>query len=219
MDEIIVVVPREKLFGENDENKFQGIMKDVDLTANIVEVLDEYSVSMRRGDAEEDPAYKQVITYAVIAQGEKVFFYKRLLGGGESRLYGKKSIGVGGHMNAEEGHSFSQSLLENLQRELDEEIKITTDPVVLKNLIEAGVTDEVQTMLEVGVLGFLNDETDEAGVVHLGIVFVINLNEDTIVTVRETEQLEGEMILIEDLKKSEHYDSLENWSKIVLEAL
>ena len=50
---------------------------------------------------EEDPSFKQLIGYVLLKDintGE-VLVYKRLVGGGEARLHGKASVGIGGHMN------------------------------------------------------------------------------------------------------------------------
>ena len=49
--------------------------------------------------AEESPAFKQLIPYIVLRDGERVFFMQRTDAGGDPRLHGKASIGVGGHLN------------------------------------------------------------------------------------------------------------------------
>ena len=52
-----------------------------------------------RPEAENDPAYKQIIPYALIAFGKTVLHYVRGKKAGEQRLVAKGSIGIGGHMN------------------------------------------------------------------------------------------------------------------------
>jgi predicted NUDIX family phosphoesterase len=54
---------------------------------------------LARGQAENDPSYKQIIPYALIAHGETVLHYVRGKKAGEQRLVAKGSIGIGGHMN------------------------------------------------------------------------------------------------------------------------
>ena len=50
----------------------------------------------------------------------EILVYKRLSGGGESRLHGQSSIGVGGHMNDVIGaNSVNEVLRVNAQRELE----------------------------------------------------------------------------------------------------
>src|SRR5690349_1401603 len=52
-----------------------------------------------RPEAEDDPAYKQIIPYALIVFGNSVLHYVRGKKAGEQRLVAKGSIGIGGHMN------------------------------------------------------------------------------------------------------------------------
>ncbi|HEX5316524.1 MAG TPA: hypothetical protein VFX22_07735, partial [Candidatus Kapabacteria bacterium] len=52
-----------------------------------------------RAQAERDPAYKQIIPYALIAFGNSVVYYVRGKEAGEQRLVAKGSIGIGGHLN------------------------------------------------------------------------------------------------------------------------
>ena len=52
-----------------------------------------------RPEAEINPAYKQIIPYALIAFENKVAYYVRGKKAGEQRLVAKGSIGIGGHMN------------------------------------------------------------------------------------------------------------------------
>ena len=49
---------------------------------------------------EEDPSYKQLISYCLLEnENDEILVYQRLSGGGEERLHGQSSVGVGGHMN------------------------------------------------------------------------------------------------------------------------
>src|SRR5437870_5146708 len=54
-----------------------------------------------RAEAEINPAYKQIIPYALIAFQNKVAYYVRGKKAGEQRLVAKGSIGIGGHMSEE----------------------------------------------------------------------------------------------------------------------
>src|SRR5690625_3310176 len=94
-DEQILVVDRNVLFGE-EKNAFNGfISKDDNRYKEIVKTFGAYDVK-RRGDMEEDPGYKQLISYCIITNEDETLVYKRLDGGGEARLHGLLSIGVGG---------------------------------------------------------------------------------------------------------------------------
>src|SRR6266436_7985031 len=54
-----------------------------------------------RGEAESNPAYKQIIPYALIVFQNTVLHYVRGKKAGEQRLIAKGSIGIGGHMSEE----------------------------------------------------------------------------------------------------------------------
>jgi len=199
MDEQIIVVPREKLF-ENETLTFQGSL--VIQFDRIMDNMASHYQIMRRGDAENNPNFKQPIPYALIIRGDQLFMYKRLSGGGESRLYDKLSLGVGGHMNAVAKDSFTDILLDNLYRELKEELDIKYND------------------MDTSYIGLINDDSDEVGKVHIGILTLIKLDKEAEVTVKETDQLEGYWIDVKELKRNkEIYNKLENWSKIALDIM
>lgn len=201
MDEFILVTERKTLFN-NEELEFQGVLNAKDnpeSVKSIVDYLGSNISTMRRGDAEEDVLYKQPIPYAVIKKGDKYFGYTRLSGGGETRLHGSISLGVGGHMNAIEGlDDFNELLMENLNRELNEELEIDSEK------------------LEIKVVGLINDDENEVGRVHIGLLATIEISEDATVEVVETDQLEGRWYSLDELKVD--YDNLESWSKFVVDA-
>lgn len=200
MDEMILVAPRADVFS-NETLTFQGVKSDREITKQIVSnIANSFSV-MRRGDAEENESYKQPIPYCLIKRGNKVFSYKRLSGGGETRLHNQISLGVGGHLNNVAGLDFYGVLEDGLQRELEEELFINKDK------------------LQLNTVGLINDDENEVGRVHIGMLVVGEIPIDEEVTVRETDQLLGEWISVEDLKKPEIYSSLESWSQFVADIL
>ena len=73
---------------------------------------------------EDDPSFKQLISYCLLEnEKSEILIYERLSGGGEERLHGQSSIGVGGHMNDVVGaDSINEVLRVNAQRELEEEV-------------------------------------------------------------------------------------------------
>lgn len=201
MDEIILVVERERLF-KNERIAFQGTNSDKTTVNGIMNIIDDNYISMRRGDAEENPLYKQPIPYAIIRRGSEIYMYERLSGGGETKLHGRLSLGAGGHMNPlRHKATFAEVLSVNLGRELEEELDITDKDM------------KIQT------IGLLNDDSDEVGQVHIAVLAIIDVAEDSEVTVRETEQLKGTWVTLEGLKEEATYDRLENWSKIVVDIL
>src|SRR6267143_3162913 len=60
-----------------------------------------------RPEAESNPAYKQIIPYALIVFQNTVLHYVRGKKAGEQRLIAKGSIGIGGQMNETEESLFA----------------------------------------------------------------------------------------------------------------
>lgn len=202
MDEQILVVPVGKLFSEG-EFYFQGTETNTNFVKPIMDNIANNFEVMRRGDAEENPEFKQPIPYALLKRGNEIYVYERLKAGGEQRLHGNLSLGVGGHMNKlHDGATFALTLSDNMYRELAEEIQVIA-PVAP----------------EADIVGFINDDTNEVGRVHIGILVVIHLHEEASVIVKETDKLRGSWSTLEELKQPEVFDRLENWSKIAVEEL
>ncbi|PYI74923.1 MAG: hypothetical protein DMF01_09045 [Verrucomicrobia bacterium] len=114
-----------------------------------------------RSEAENNPNYKQIIPYALIAFRKTVLHYVRGKKAGEQRLIAKGSIGVGGHMNEGDESLFAmdeQAYRAGVEREVNEEIKIDTP-------------------FEDQIVALLNDDSTDVGRVHLGIVHVFKLTE------------------------------------------
>lgn len=197
-DEQIIVVPRTTLF-DNETNAFNGFLSKSDVKGdNIFNSLSHYEVK-RRGDMEENPDYKQLISYCLLEnQNGEILVYERLSGGGEERLHGQSSIGVGGHMNDVVGaDSINEVLRVNAQRELEEEV---------------GLSEDSQNM---EYIGFINDDNNDVGKVHMGVVFKITVNSND-VEAKETDTLRIKWI---EKGKIESYDDFETWSALILQDL
>ncbi|MGG1266510.1 hypothetical protein ABE200_14490, partial [Brevibacillus laterosporus] len=72
---------------------------------------------------------------------------------------------------------------------------------------------------ECNTIGFINDDLEEVGKVHIGLLVTLDLDENAIVNVREVEQLEGEWTTIEELLQPDIYERLESWSKFIVDVL
>lgn len=199
LDEQIIVVPRKVLFND-EKNAFNGFLHKNNIKGkDIFNALNEYEVK-RRGDMEEDSTFKQLISYCLL-ENEKgeILVYERLSGGGEKRLHGQSSIGVGGHMNDVMGaDSINEVLRVNAQRELEEEV---------------GLAKEDSQNME--YLGFINDDNNEVGKVHMGIVFKITVS-TTDVEAKETDTLRIKWV---EKGSIESYDDFETWSALILQDL
>lgn len=195
-DEQILVVNRKELFN-NEENYFYGfIEKNDEKTEKIIATFESYEVK-RRGDMEEDSNYKQLIGYVLlkdITTGE-VLVYKRLVGGGEARLHGKASVGIGGHMNEVEGKTIFEMLKINAARELNEEV---------------GVSEE-DALNNLHFIGLINDDKTEVGQVHIGVVYECKVDKQ-LVEVKEDDTLVIKWMTGEEAKAEENY---ETWSEFL----
>lgn len=196
-DEQIIVVPREIIFN-NEKNTFNGFLnKNKPEGQNIFDALSQYEVK-RRGDMEEDPSYKQLISYCLLENEHgEILVYERLSGGGEARLHGQSSIG--GHMNDVPGaESINEVLRVNAQRELEEEV---------------GLSEQDSQNME--YIGFINDDNNEVGKVHIGVVFKIT------VSTNDVEAKETDTLRIKWVEKGniESYDDFETWSALILQDL
>jgi predicted NUDIX family phosphoesterase len=185
--EQVYVVPRSAVIGEAG---WYGLRTD-GLDA-FVAGLERDGRYEPRDMMELDPAFKQVIPYLVLRDGERYFLMRRTTAGGDARLHGLFSIGVGGHLNPGDG-----GLLGGLRREWEEELV-------------AGFVPEFR------LIALLNDDTTDVGAVHLGAVYVADAGGRP-VTVRETEKLSGAFVEAVDVEAV--VDRLETWSRLVFEFL
>ncbi|KAF6604294.1 MULTISPECIES: hypothetical protein [unclassified Bacillus (in: firmicutes)] len=202
MDEIILAAPRSDVF-QNEMLTFQGVNSEDERIIKIMAQIEAHFFEIRRGDAEEDPRFKQPIPYVVIRRDDEVFVYERLAGGGESRLHNKLSLGFGGHMNPMEGAaSFSEVLKQNTDRELAEELYIREEDK--QNIV---------------TLGLINDDENDVGKVHIGILSALQLAPAAQVEVKEKDQIAGRWMKLSELKEENVYQRLEAWSKFVADIL
>ncbi|WP_049335969.1 NUDIX domain-containing protein [Staphylococcus hominis] len=198
-DEQIIVVSRELLF-DNEKNAFNGFLSKNDGQGEeIFNTFKNYEVK-RRGDMEEDPSYKQLISYCLLEnENDEILVYQRLSGGGEERLHGQSSVGVGGHMNNVVGaDSINEVLRVNAQRELNEEV---------------GLSEDRSQNME--YIGFINDDTNAVGKVHIGVVFKIKVKSSD-VEVRETDTLKVNWVSQDEINDLNHFES---WSALILKDL
>ena len=209
-----------------DKEVFESIgliddMLEVDVLAPLSKEDYEYMISLlndmwetggsvqRRGDMEEDMSYLQPIPYTVIKQGDKYFTYTRLEGGGESRLHGKSSIGVGGHQNSVEyAWNFEHLLAVNNSRELEEEVFIRDE-----NGEE--ISSHYELAKESTITGLMYNQDTEVDSVHLGVLNIISIPETWTVEPKETDTLEGKFLTKKEIQELD----LENWTKSALSVL
>ncbi len=200
--EEIVVVERSDLLGDGG---FCGIRTEV---SKYLRRLSADWFPALRPEAEKRTDWKQPIPYIMVTKNEKVFATRRTELSGEERLHNKISVGIGGHMRPGQQRpdaSFDGLLWRNLYRELTEEL--TFDPTI--------PPAELQKYLH--MVGVLNDDRDEVGRCHFGLVYLLQLPQNVSVGVRETDKLKGQLTAPQSLADGQH--ELEGWSMLCLRHL
>lgn len=206
-DEMIMVVPRSAL---DAVGHFEGLEFDVQRYWHLLERPE----FRRRGDMEKDPSFKQIIPYQIVVRDDKALLYQRTPKSGEGRLQGRYALGFGGHLNEDDmtlakenegDKTWSEAYVAGVTRELDEEIRIASPTIQYR------------------VAALLNDEADEVGRVHLGIVHVIEINPMGGVTYG-TEGSDHSIALKgfhnpRELRQDRVYDNMEGWARICAQNL
>jgi predicted NUDIX family phosphoesterase len=189
-DEIVIVVPAERVRAAGVRQGFDPAPERI-----LAEIFQPgVSIGLPRSRAEVDPTYKQLVGYVVLRCVGRVFNYRRVKGGGESRLTGRRSVGLGGHLNLGDIHGQvdRRSLERSIRRELQEEVVVDGEPTL-------------------DFVGILNDDTTDVSRVHLGVVVAINLS-STLVSLRDPTLADGAFDLVSDLRnRSEEF---EDWSRL-----
>jgi len=196
-EEKVLVIER-KVF--EDVGAFNGLATDVE---RYIDKLFAQGVPrfIPRPQAEIDPSFKQLIPYVIMTCQGKYLSYVRGKKAGEKRLVAKRSLGIGGHINPVDWTLFTadpyKTYLEAVQREVAEEVS-------------------VETKYQDKVIALLNDDSNEVGKVHLGIVHLWTLDEQK---VERREQMITQMAFMTIPELQQIKDSMETWSQICLDGL
>lgn len=201
-EEAVMVIPREDVCAVFGVEELRTTVYDSEwysktaLDALHALMLDRPCWSLRK-HCETDPALKQIIPYILITamdpeDGEHCYLtYFRTKKSGEERLQGKRSLGIGGHITNPE------TFLNGLMRELHEELE--TDRAVFN----------------LNFIGFVNDESNDVGKVHLGVLVEIEFPNTHRPTLKCDSLAQPEWIKIQELKKLK--DQFEVWSQLTID--
>ena len=189
--ERVLVVPT-RVFHE--AGVFQGFSRRVE--HYLPRLLDPRHLTYRpRAEAETDPTFKQLIPYVVLKWRDQVFAYTRGKRATEVRLQALRSLGVGGHICAEDQNLFDSPYQEGMLREVAEEV-----------CLESPYTERC--------LGLINDDRTPVGQVHLGIVHLFDLAEPRVAR-RELALAEAGFAPLADLRA--RAGEFESWSQFLLD--
>lgn len=194
-----VLVVERKVFDEL--GSFQGLQFDV--RRYLDRLFNPRTLRfMPRPLAETDPGFKQLIPYVLMTCEGRYLTYVRGKRAGETRLVGNRSMGIGGHINpiddAAPLFGDSRAMYETaVEREVTEEVEV-----------QAGYKDHV--------VALLNDDSNEVGKVHLGVVHCWVLDAPK-VSRREQMITQMEFMTVDNLR--EVRDQMETWSQLCLDGL
>ena len=193
---MILVVRRSLL---EELGMFQGLCFDVD--RYLPALLDRANNFFTpRAAAETNPELKQIIPYVLLTYQGRVLHYVRGKKAGEQRLVAKGSLGIGGHMNDHDEGLFA----------LD------------RAAYDAGVQREVGEELRLGAkyanraVALLNDDSNEVGKVHLGVVHIFELESDD---VQKGEAMITDLQFLDRAQLAERREAMETWSQICFDQL
>jgi predicted NUDIX family phosphoesterase len=170
---------------------FQGLSFDYIRYINAISKCFSYTT---RDAAEADPSLKQLVLYSIIMHSNRILTYRRGEFIVDQRLRSMMSIGFGGHVTIADGSMFPDVYINALKRELKEELSLEGE-------------------YDYASVAVLNDDTNDVGKVHFGIINVVLLK-NPILESSESSILDLEFLSVEELLKD--VDNYESWSRICL---
>lgn len=144
----------------------------------------------------------QVLPYMLVKYKGSYLTYSRSKGA-ETRLHGSRSLGFGGHVDvidAVPGNGITDVILDAAKRELKEELGLELE----------------QFSKRVNFNHCIVDYTNSVGMVHFGIIAVIDLNDQDMADMKQCaeELTDVQWRTVEQLKQEA--DLYENWSKALI---
>jgi len=198
-EEQVLVIER-KVFEEI--GSFNGLAFDIDSYLDKI-FAPGVPRFLPRSKAEKDPSYKQLIPYVIMACDGRYLSYIRGKRAGETRLVAMRSIGIGGHINPIDNEiplfdtDFRQMYEAAVEREVNEEVSVETNH-----------TDRI--------VALLNDDSNEVGSVHLGVVHYWLLDAPK---VNRREQMITQMAFMAPTELQQVRNSMETWSQLCFDGL
>lgn len=199
--EFVWVVPRAALFSGEAPHGLLALHPD-QLEERFLGPSREHGFFVERRWAETHPECKQPIPYVAVLREREALCLTRLGAQGEKRLHGKRSIGVGGHVNpCDDPSAAGGELFANAcRRELEEELALPPDAA-----------------LRLRPIGLLNDDTTAVGAVHVGLVYALDAR-GLDVAIRETAAMSGGFEPLDALRAlaMDPDSPFETWSSLLL---
>ena len=186
------------------DNQKGGVSENVKALQNI------NPVSLMRPECEEMESFVHFITYAILRDPttKEIFYYQRGKKGGESRLHGDYSVGVGGHVEKLGPiDDITTLVVRTFQQELKEEVSFELSDIELELLIKKVKGEAPGAYL-------IYDDSNPVGRVHLGIGIIFDITKERLGeledgTLLNTGWIKPRTMVLEHEAKTVN---LENWS-------
>ena len=188
-EERVMVVSRNDLFANGI---WHGLKSDN--LPKYVNTINSKHKFLARGEVEVDARWQQIIPYLVFEHEGRIFLMRRKGEHTDKRLANKYSIGIGGHINRRDMNG--QGLMGWARREFSEEI-------------------DYEGNYKANFLGIINDDSNDVGLVHAGLVIHLVGDSDKI-KVRD-EHKSGDLVSLSELSRV--YKNMETWSQIIYDYL
>jgi predicted NUDIX family phosphoesterase len=189
MERVLVVPTR---IVEELVNSDEGIFP-IDL-GKLWDLIEKNAFFIDRDIAENDETLRQLIPYVLMRQQGKFLLLRRTKKQQERRLHGKLSLGVGGHINLNDGSTPWQAFLKGMEREIHEEVNVE--------------------VLQLSYMGLLNDTSSPVSRVHVGLVY---LAEVRFLGLNEPDMFDFWFVDLTEIEQRR--EELEGWSKLALDFL
>jgi len=189
MERVLVVPTR---IVEELVNSDEGIFP-IDL-GKLRDLIEKNAFFIDRDIAENDETLRQLIPYVLMRQQGKFLLLRRTKKQQERRLHGKLSLGVGGHINLNDGRTPWQAFLKGMEREIHEEVDVE--------------------VLQLSYMGLLNDTSSPVSRVHVGLVY---LAEVRFLGLNEPDMFDFWFVDLTEIEQRR--EELEGWSKLALDFL
>lgn len=167
-----------------------------------------------RQDCETDPNWLQIIPYITLVEPthKRLFVYFRGQKSHETRLHGKCSIGVGGHIETPvtDECSIETVILESALRELDEEVGLQIR------------LEEFCTLSDLWVprTRLIYVDRDPVGSVHLGLHWIIGVDQHRIKEVEDAVIVQHRWMSVSDIEHAlQQSIYFEHWSDVVFHGI
>jgi predicted NUDIX family phosphoesterase len=201
MKKEILAVQRGRLFGKRRKGYFTGFKpvesdEDLELEKNMTE----HGEYIPRDQLENNPEYKQIVTYCVLFNHDlnAIFSYKRA--GSEKRLDDQWSIGIGGHIR---------------------QMAKPMDQVIRSNLVD-NINREVAAVryLErLQLMGYINCDDSPINRDHLGMLFFGEVYGSEEIRTVSPKILRGSFRSPSTVERLMKQHKFEDWSEIAYEVL